>query len=169
MEGRSVGAGGIFRPGMRAYFVPLAAGVTLAVSAFLPWVLVGDVSIAGVPDVEALWVAGLGATAAVLAMLSLVTRKNSRHPLLVIGLLALGITFLSFRIMPRTAGERASTMAQAFAIVDNTPVEAAPAAVVGIGIYLGLAASCALVAFGLTIVVKRASQPYVVAPPDDDV
>jgi len=42
-------------------------------------------------------------------------------------------------------------------------------AVVGIGIYLGLAASAALVVFGLTIVVKRASQVYVVAPPDDDV
>ena len=159
----------IFRPGMRAYFVPLVAGVVLTVSAFLPWVILGEASISGVPDVEALWVAGLGALAAVLALLSLVTRKNSRHPLLIIGLFALGITFLSLRIMPRTAGERASTMAQAFAIVDDMPVSAAPVPVVGIGIYLGLAASCALVAFGLTIVVKRASQPYIVAPPDDDV
>ena len=162
-------ARGIFRPGMRAYFVPLVAGIVLTASAFLPWVIVGTVSITGVPDVEALWVAGLGALAAVLALLSLVTRKNSRHPLLIIGLFALGITFLSWRIMPRTAGERASTMAQAFAIVDDMPVSAAPVPVVGIGIYLGLAASCALVAFGLTIVVKRASQPYIVAPPDDDV
>jgi hypothetical protein len=105
----------------------------------------------------------------VLALLSLVTRRNSRHPLLIVGLFALGITFLSWRIMPRTAGERATTLAQAFAIVDETPVQAAPVAIVGIGIYLGLAASCALVAFGLTIVVKRASQPYIVAPPDDDV
>jgi len=154
---------------MRAYFVPLVAGVVLATSAFLPWVIVGDASIIGVPDVEALWVAGLGALAAVLAMLSLITRRNSRHPLLIIGLFALGITFLSWRIMPRAAGERATTMAQAFAIVDDLPVVAAPPAVVGIGIYLGLAASSALVAFGLTIVVKRASQPYILAPPDDDV
>ena len=169
MEGRSIAAAGIFRPGMRAYFVPLIAGVVLAVSAFLPWVIVGDATISGVPDVEALWVAGLGALAAVLALLSLITRRNSRLPLLIVGLFALGITFLSWRIMPRTAGERATTLAQAFAIVDETPVQAAPVAIVGIGIYLGLAASCALVAFGLTIVVKRASQPYVVAPPDDDV
>ena len=169
MEGRSVVAAGIFRPGMRAYFVPLVAGIVLAVSAFLPWVIVGDASIIGVPDVEAMWVAGLGALAAVLAMLSLITRRNSRHPLLIVGLFALGITFLSWRVMPRAAGERATTMAQAFAIVDDMPVVAAPAAVVGIGIYLGLVASCALVAFGLTIVVKRASQPYLVAPPDDDV
>jgi len=161
----------IFRPGMRAYFLPLVAGIVLTVSAFLPWVIVGEASITGVPDVEALWVAGLGAIAATLALLSLITRRNSRHPLLIIGLFALGITFLSWRILPRAAGERATTMAQAFAIVDDMPVAtaAAPAAVVGIGIYLGLAASCALVAFGLTIVVKRVSQPYIVAPPDDDV
>ena len=64
-------------------------------SAFLPWVIVGSVSMAGVPDVAALWVAGLGALAAVLAMLSLITRRNSRHPLLIIGLFALGISYLS--------------------------------------------------------------------------
>ena len=160
---------GIFRPGMRAYFVPLAAGIALAASAFLPWVIVGGVSMPGVPDIEALWVAGLGSLAAVLAMLSLITRKNSRHPLLIIGLFALGITFLSWRIVPRTAGERASTIAQAFAIVENTPMTAAAVADVGFGLYLGLAASSVLVAFGLTIVVKRAAQPYLLADPDDDV
>jgi hypothetical protein len=163
------GAGGIFRPGMRTYFIPLAAGLVLAASAFLPWVIVDNVAMPGVPDVWALWVAGLGAIAAVLALLSLVTRRNSRHPLLVIGLFALGIMFLAWRVMPRTAGERALTIAQAFAIVENRPLSAAPAADVGIGIYLGLAASTVLVLFGLTIVVKRAAQPYVMTSPDDDV
>jgi len=161
-------AGGIFRPGMRAYFIPFVAGIVLAVSAFLPWVIVGGVSLNGVPDVWALWVAGLGALAAVLAMLSLITRRNSRHPLLIIGLFALGIMFLSWRIMPRTAGERALTISQAFAIVENTPMATAPDAAVGIGIYLGLIASVVLVGFGLTIVVRRASA-YVVTSPDDDV
>jgi hypothetical protein len=99
----------------------------------------------------------------------LITRKNSRHPLLIVGLVALGITFLSWRIMPRTAGERAQTVSQAFAIVENRPLGAAPPALVGSGIYVGVAASCVLVGFGLTIVVKRASQPYVVPDPDDDV
>jgi Na+/phosphate symporter len=169
MEGRAVGAGGIFRPGMRAYFVPLVAGLALAGSAFLPWVIVNNVAITGVPDVEALWIAGLGALAAVLAMLSLVTRRNSRHPLLIIGLFALGIMFLSWQIMPRTAGERASTIAQAYAIVEDTPVGAPPVTVVGIGIYLGMVASLALVVFGLTIVIKSASQPYVDVETDDDV
>jgi hypothetical protein len=169
MEGRPVSTGGIFRPGMRAYFIPLTAGVVLVASAFLPWVIVAGTSIAGVPDVAALWVVGLGGLAAVLAMLSLITRKNSRHPLLIIGLFALGILLLSWRIMPATAGERALTITQAFAIVENTPMVAAPEAAVGIGIYLGLAASCVLVTFGMTIIVKRVSQPYVVANADDDV
>ena len=47
----------IFRPGMRGYFVPLAAGLLLLISAFLPWVIVNDISLRGVPDVPALWVA----------------------------------------------------------------------------------------------------------------
>ena len=37
------------------------------------------------------------------------------------------------------------------------------------GIYLGLVASVAIVAFGFTIVVKQAAQPYTVTDPDDDV
>ena len=160
---------GIFRPGMRAYFIPLSAGIVLTASAFLPWVIVGNVSMTGVPDVAAWWVAGLGALAAILALLSLVTRRNSRHPLLIIGLVALGITVLSWRIMPGEARERAVTVAQAFAIVENTPVGNAPAADVGVGLQLSVAASCVLVAFGLTIVVKRVSQPYLASSPDDDV
>ena len=71
----------------------------------------------------ALWILGLGALAAVLATLSLITRKNSRHPLLVVGLAALGIMYLSLRIMPRLAGERALTVAQAFAIVEDRPLD----------------------------------------------
>jgi hypothetical protein len=165
----SAAAGGIFPPGMRTYFIPFVAGIVLVASAFLPWVIVGEETVNGVPDVAALWVVGLGALAAVLALLSLITRRNSRHPLLVVGLCALGITFLSSRIMPRAAGERALTISQAFAIVEHTPLAAAPDAAVGFGLYIGLAASAILVAFGLTIVVKRAAQPYVVASADDDV
>ena len=160
---------GIFRPGMRGYIVPLIAGIILAASAFFPWVAVAGVSMPGWPDAEAMWVAALGVLASALALLSLITRKNSRHPLLIIGLAALGIMFLSWRIMPTTAGERASTMAQANAIVNDLPIGAAPVAVVGIGIYLGLIASCALVGFGLTIVITRASAVYVVESADDDV
>ena len=159
----------IFSPGMRVYFIPFVAGIVLSVSAFLPWVIVGGVPMKGVPDMAGLWIAGLGAVAALLAMLSLITRKNSRHPLLLVGLIALGIMFLAWRILPRSAGERAMTISQAFAIVENTPLTGRPTSVVGIGIYLGLVASIVLVGFGLTIVVKRVATPYVVPDPDDDV
>jgi hypothetical protein len=169
MERRALSFGGMFRPGMRTYFIPLAAGVALAVSAFLPWVVVEGVALKGVPDVPALWIAGLGGLSAVLATLSLITRKNSRHPLLVVGLVALGIMFLAWRIMPRMAGERALTRSQAFAIVENTPLRSAPTALTGSGIYVGLVAAAVLVAFGLTIVVRRVARPYVVEQPDDDV
>ena len=154
---------------MRGYYVPIVAGVVLAGSAFLPWVIVGGVAVKGVPEVAALWIAGLGALAAVLALLSLITRRNSRHPLLLIGLVALGIMYLSWRIMPRTAGERALTVSQAFAIVENTPMKTSADAVAGPGIYLGLSASALIVAFGLTIVVNRVKRPYTVPDVDDDV
>jgi hypothetical protein len=160
---------GMLRPGMRAYLIPFGAGLALAASVFLPWVVVGDIPLSGFPDVLALWILGLGVIAAVLALLSLITRRNSRHPLLLIGLVSLGITFLSWRIMPRSVAERALTRWQAIAIVDNAPVGPPPDALVGSGIYLGLAASSVLVGFGLTIVIKRVTTTYEVVDPDDDV
>lgn len=154
---------------MRGYYVPLVAGVALTVSAFLPWVSIGDTTLRGYPNVPALWVAGLGALAAVLATLSLITRKNSRHPLLVVGLLALGIMALSWRVFPRSVTERATSLTQATAIVEGIPAALAPDALIGVGIYMGIASSAAIALFGLTIVVKRVAQPYAIATQDDDV
>jgi len=171
MEGRPLSIAGIFRPGMRGYFIPFGAGVALVVSTFLPWVVISGVSRAGMPDAPGLWVAGLGVLSAVLALLSLITRKNSRHPLLVVGLVALGIILLTGRIVPRLAGEEALTVSQALAIVEDAPIAdmpPVPAALVGSGLYVGGAAASTLVAFGLTIVVRR-TKPYVVPDPDDDV
>jgi len=159
----------MFRPGMRAYIIPLIAGIALTISAFLPWVTVGDTRLTGFPDMPALWIIGLGALAAILATLSLITRRNSRHPLLLVGLVALGIMFLSWRLMPPAVADRALTHTQALAIVENTPTATAPVTFVGSGIYIGLVAAVAIVGFGLTIVVKRVSTAYVVPDPDDDV
>jgi hypothetical protein len=160
---------GMFRPGMRAYIIPLVAGLALAISAFLPWVIVGEISLRGFPDTLALWTMGLGGSAAVLATLSLITRKNSRHPLLLVGLIALGIMFLSWRILPQSVADRALTRSQAMAIVEDRPLGEVPDTIVGSGIYLGLVASTVIVGFGLTIVVKRASHAYAIVDPDDDV
>ena len=71
---------------MRAYYIPASAGVLLVVSAFVPWMHVGNVSLGGVPDAAGWWIFGLGGVAVILAGLSLWTRKNSRHPLLLVGL-----------------------------------------------------------------------------------
>ena len=154
---------------MRGYIIPLVAGAVLVVSAFLPWVIVGEVTLRGVPDTMALWVVGLGASAVILATLSMITRKNSRHPLLLVGLIALGIMFLSWRIVPQTIADRALTRSQAIAIVEGGPLGDAPLTTVGSGIYLGMLAAVAITCFGLTIVIKRAGHAYVVADPDDDV
>ncbi len=154
---------------MRGYYFPLIAGIALVASTFLPWVIVGDTTLRGIPNVPALWVAGLGVIAVVLAALSIITRKNSRHPLLVAGLAALGILVLSARVLPRSMGERAASLAQAAEIVEGTPAAAPPDGVIGVGIYIGIAAAAVIALFGLTIVVKRAAQPYAVASADDDV
>ena len=155
---------------MRGYYIPIGAGLLLIASVFLPWIKLGDETLLGFPSVPALWVAGLGAIAVVLAVLSLITRRNSRHPLLVVGLLALGVMILSWRVLPRSVGDRAQSVSQANAIVDGGEVEATPDAFIGIGIYLGTIASAVITLFGLTIVVKRVvARPYAVASKDDDV
>jgi hypothetical protein len=153
---------------MRGYYVPLTAGVALALSAFLPWVRIGETTIGGMSELAGIWVLVLGLSASLLASLSLYTRKNSRHPLLVVGLIALGILFLSHQWMARALGERAWARSQAIAIVEGSAAPASPPLVaVGAGIYVGLIAAIAIVLFGLTIVVKRVAKPYAVIEDDD--
>jgi hypothetical protein len=152
---------------MRAYFLPLAAGGLLAVSAFMPWVVHGGLGIGGVPSASGLWILALGVAAMLLASLSVITRKNSRHPLLLVGLVALAIEFLAWQWMQRSLSEQAWASAQARAIVEGGRASAPGATTIGAGLYLGVLAAAVLVLFGLTIVVKKAGQPY--AAPQDDV
>jgi len=153
---------------MRAYYIPAAAGAFLIVSAFLPWMELGGAPLGGVPDTAGWWIVGLGAIAVLLAGLSIWTRKNSRHPLLLVGLAACAILFLGYQWMARTARDSAWAESQARAIVENVPAVAPPQAVVGPGIYLGVAAAVVLVLFGLTIVIKRVPRAYAI-PEDDDI
>ena len=152
---------------MRAYYIPLMAGLVLIVSSFLPWMFLGDAKVGGVPDPAGLWVLGLGVLAVTLAGLSLWTRKNSRHPLLVVGLAAFAISFLGYQWLSRSVRETAWARAQAEAIVGNTAVQPPAATTVGLGIYLGIAASVVLILFGLTIVIKKTPQMYAVSEDDD--
>ena len=48
-------------------------------------------------------------------------------------------------------------------------MEPTPDALIGAGIYVGVAASSLIALFGLTIVVRRAARPYAVPSRDDDV
>jgi len=152
---------------MRAYAIPASAGVLLIVSAFLPWMRVGGVSLGGVPDPAGWWIVGLGLIAVLLAGLSIWTRKNSRHPLLLVGLAAFAIMFLGYQWMSRSVRDSVWAQSQARAIVENVPAGAPPDPSIGPGIYLGSAAAVVLVLFGLTIVVKRAPQAYAISQDDD--
>jgi hypothetical protein len=152
---------------MRAYYIPAAAGLLLILSAFLPWMFLGDSRVGGVPDPAGFWILGLGVLAVTLAGLSIWTRKNSRHPLLVVGLAAFAILFLGYQWLSRAVKETAWARAQAEAIVGNTPVQAPPPTSVGLGIYLGIAAAVVLVGFGLTIVIKQEQSPYATSDDDD--
>lgn len=152
---------------MRGYYVAAIAGVTLTVSAFLPWVVVGENNLGSFPSMSSVWIAGLGLSATVLAALSLITRKNSRHPLLVVGLLAFGILFVVERLMVRMATERAWATEQASALVGRNTSQVSIEAAAAPGLYLGLGSSFLIVLFGLTIVVKRASNPYTEETDDD--
>ena len=152
---------------MRGYYLAAVAGLVLAVSAFFPWVRIGERALGGVPGIAGLWILGLGLLATVLATLSLITRKNSRHPLLVVGLAAFGILFVGYRFLERVAAEQAWAVAQAAEIVSGRPGAEPSTPMTGAGAYLGLGASAVLIVFGLTIVVRRIANPYPQAEDDD--
>jgi hypothetical protein len=152
---------------MRAYYLPFVAGAVLTVSAFLPLLVHGEAWIGGVPAMPALWILALGLAAMVLAALSVITRKNSRHPLLLVGLVALAIEFLAWQWMDRAVAEQAWASAEAQAIIEGGRANRQPQTTIGAGLYLGLIAAIVIVGFGLTIVVRKVATPY--APPEDDV
>jgi hypothetical protein len=154
--------------GMRAYYLALAAGVGLTISACLPWILVEDQRLGGVPSVAALWTLALGGFAILLASASIVTRKNSRHPLLLVGLIALGVLFLGYLQLSHAATEQAWAETEARALVRGQTAGPAPVAHMGPGLMVGFPSSLLLVLFGLTIIFRRAGAPYA-TPVDDDV
>ncbi|MCY4602230.1 MAG: hypothetical protein OXF27_20190 [Acidobacteria bacterium] len=158
--------GGAVRHSMRAYYLPLAAGFALATSAFMPWILMGEQRIGGLPSPAGFWVLGLGLLAVLLAVLSFITRKNSRHPLLLVGLAAFAILLTAERLLERSAAQQAWARSQANAIVGGDAPAVVPDPVMASGAWVGLSAAAVIALFGLTIVVRRGAQPY--AEPEDD-
>ena len=161
-------AAGVLSHSMRAYYLPLTAGLVLAGSAFMPWMLVGGRGLGGFPNIAGLWVLGLGILAAVLAILSVITRKNSRHPLLLVGLAAFGVILVSEQWMERTTADQVWAQSQARAIVQGSRTAVAlPDPTMAPGGYLALAAAGVIVLFGMTIVVRQTAPPYAVSEDDD--
>lgn len=156
----------IVHHGMRAYYLPVACGIALAASAFLPWMTVGDRDMGGVPSVAGFWVLGLGLLATLLATLSILTRRNSRHPLLLVGLAAFAILWLGERYLERSTADQLWAREQARSIVSGAGPADVPPLAMGAGAYLGLAAAGYITLFGLTVVVRQVAAPY--AEPEDD-
>ena len=156
------------RHSMRAYYLPLLAGFALAASAFMPWIMMGEQRIGGLPSPAGFWILGLGLLAVVLAALSVITRKNSRHPLLLVGLAAFAILLTAERLLERTVAQQAWARSQARAIVSGSDPAVVPDPMMASGTWVGLAAAGVITLFGLTIVVRQAAQPYA-EPEDDDV
>jgi hypothetical protein len=159
---------GALNHSMRAYYLPLAGGVALAASSFLPWTKMGDRGFGGVPSVAGLGVLGLGLLAVLLASLSVLTRRNSRHPLLLVGLAAFAILWLGERFLERSVADLLWARSQAQAIVQGATVVDVSPPVMGIGAYIGLTASLLITIFGLTIVVRQSAPLYAELEDDDD-
>ena len=141
---------------MRAYYIPIAAGILLAVSSFLPWMFLGEVRLGGVRAEAGLWFLALGLVVVAAGFIHAVA-----------GLVALAITFLGYQWLSRSVNEAAWARSQAKAIVENIPATPPEVAAAGIGLYLGMAAALVLVGFGLTIVVKQVPRPYATSEDDD--
>jgi hypothetical protein len=152
---------------MRAYYTPFAAGAVLAASAFFPRIRLANLAIGGVPMMSGFSTLALGVIAMLLAGLSVATRKNSRHPLLLVGLLALGIEFLGWQWMERSVAEQAWASAHATAIITGEAAVEPVSATRTLSLWLALAASIVITGFGLTIVFRQASSMYL--PTEDDV
>ena len=158
----------MFSHSMRAYYLPMCAGFLLAGSAFMPWILIGDNALGGLPSISGFWVLALAIVVVVLASLSVITRKNSRHPLLVVGLAAFAIVLLSEQWMQRAAVDEIWAQEQAVAIVQGEEAEIEiPATSMAGGGYLALVSSGIIILFGLTIVVRKVPSPYAVPENDD--
>ena len=157
----------VLRHPMRAYYLPITAGMLLGASAFMPWIAVEGQQFGGIPDVAGFWVLAFGVLAVALASVSIVTRKNSRHPLLLVGLAAFAVLFLAEQLMERSVVQRSWATSQARAIVIGGLADPAVEPVMASGVYLGLAASMVLALFGFTVVVRRSPQIYAEAEDDD--
>jgi hypothetical protein len=139
----------------RTYLVGVAAAAILAASSFLPWLRLGSLPLAGIPDPAGYFVLGAGAIGALASAAGLVTRRDVRQALVLAGLAALTTLVVVWMTGPATIADRAQARAEAVAIVDNVPAATVPAVTVGFGLIVGIGAAVVLTAAGLQGVLRR--------------
>ncbi len=132
------------------YLLSLAGAAALIVSPFLPWLRMGSVGLAGVPDPAGYFVVGVGAVAAVLSLAGWLLRREMRQALILAGLAAMTTLGMVWWTGPARITDRATAHAEAIAIVDNLPVQSVPPARVGYGLLIGLVGAAAVAAAGAT-------------------
>ena len=134
---------------------PLVASLALAAAAFLPWLRLGDVGLAGVPDPAGFFVLALGVLGVALSLMRLLARSDTRRWLMLVGMAGLTVLIVVWRTGPETIADRAQAHAEAVALVDNVPMQPVPAVRLGLGLWLGLAGSAALLVAGLSGILPR--------------
>ena len=133
----------------RDYAVSLAGCVVLGASAFLPWLRIGDVGLPGIPDPVGFFVLGLGLVGVLISVVGVVSGRDTRQGLVLVGLAGLTTLAVVWFNGAATVADRAQARAEAVAIVDNVPVLPVPAVHTAFGLLLGLAGAASVAAVGL--------------------
>jgi hypothetical protein len=126
-----------------------AGGLALVASAFLPWLRIGDVALAGVPDPAGFFILTLGLVAVAIALIAAVLRPLPPFVLMLAGVAAVTALVVVWRTGPETVAYRALARAEAVALVDSVPVQPVPPVHVGAGVFVGMAGGLAVVVSGV--------------------
>lgn len=134
---------------MRSSILSLVGSIALAVAAFLPWLRLGDIGLAGIPDPVGFFVLALGLVGVILTLIKMFARSETRHWLVLVGLASLTALIVVWLTGPRTIEDRAQAHAEAVAIVDNVAAQPVPSVRVGYGLVLGLLGAALVIADAL--------------------
>jgi len=133
----------------RDYVVSLAGWAGLGASAFLPGLRIGEVGLPGIPDPAGFFVLGLGVVGVLASIVGVVSGRNTRQGLVLVGLAGLTTLAVVWYNGAATIADRAQARAEAVAIVDNVPVLPVPAVHTAFGLLLGLAGAASVAGVGL--------------------
>ena len=134
-------------------------GAALSAAPFLPWLRMGDVALAGIPDPAGFFVLALGVVAVVVSLVSIARRQSAPYVLLLIGLAACTTLVVVWRTGPATIADRARARAEAVALVDNVAMQPVPPVGVAAGLAVGIGAAAIVALAGVSVAVGRSQKP----------